>query len=269
MRTLDFLSAVHELLAPPTYLEIGVRHGNSLTLSRSPSIAIDPRMKPSKPIPEGAVLFDETSDAYFERERPLDPWGGSPVSFAYIDGMHLSEYALRDFINVERHAHWTSVVVFDDVLPRNVGETVRDPLERKGAWTGDVYKIVDILTRLRPDLITLPVATSPTGLLLVAALDPTNSTLRDHYENIVEDAVAPDPQPVPPHVLERRDALDPKTVLSGSLWPILRQARNGEMSRRKALRRLRTRVRKEFGRGDVPVQRRVLRALRSRAVRAG
>jgi len=269
MRTLNFLSAVHELLAPPTYLEIGVRHGNSLTLSRSRSIAIDPHMKPSKPIPEDAVLFEETSDAYFERERPLDPWGGKPVSFAYIDGMHLTEYALRDFINVERHAHWTSVVAFDDVLPRTVEETGRDPLKQTRAWTGDVYKIVDILTRLRPDLVTLPVATRPTGLLLVAALDPTNPTLRDHYEKIVEDAVVPDPQPVPAHVLERRDALDPRAVLSGSLWPILRQARNGEMSRRKVLRRVRTAVREEFGLGDVPVQRRVLRALRSRAVRTG
>lgn len=268
MRTLSFLRQVHELLAPPTYLEIGVRHGNSLTLSSSPTIAIDPWMNPRQPVPEGAALFEETSDAYFARDQPLEPWGGRPVSFAYIDGMHLSEYAVRDFINVERHAHWTSVVAFDDILPRNVEETVRDPLQQ-GSWTGDVYKIVDVLTRLRPDLITLPVATRPTGLLLVAALDPTSTTLRERYEEIVEEAVVPDPQPVPAHVLERRGALDPEAVLSASLWPILRQARNGEISRRKALRRLRAAVRDELAQDPASSPRRLVLALRSRTGRLG
>ena len=31
--------------------------------------------------------------------------------------MHLSEFALRDFVNVERHADWTAAIVFDDILP--------------------------------------------------------------------------------------------------------------------------------------------------------
>ena len=57
---------------------------------------------------------------------------------AFIDGMHLSEFALRDFIGVERLSRWTGVAIFDDMLP-GVEEAGRD--RRTRAWTGDVYKV--------------------------------------------------------------------------------------------------------------------------------
>ena len=62
------------------------------------------------------------------RGRPLFAHhrGGTTLDLAFIDGMHLFEYALRDFINVERFADWSSVIVFDDMLPRNVDEAARD-----------------------------------------------------------------------------------------------------------------------------------------------
>jgi hypothetical protein len=94
------------------------------------------------------------------------------VSLAFIDGMHLAEYALRDFINVERHAHWTSVVVFDDILPRSPSEAGRNRTAKE--WTDDVYKVVEIFSHHRPDLILLRVSAQPTGLLLVLGLDPAS-----------------------------------------------------------------------------------------------
>ena len=39
MRYLDFLERVHEVLEPPTYLEIGIRHGDSLALALGTSVA--------------------------------------------------------------------------------------------------------------------------------------------------------------------------------------------------------------------------------------
>ena len=144
--------------------------------------------------------------------------------------MHLSEFALRDFIGVERLSRWTGVAVFDDILPRDVVEAARD--RRTLAWTGDVYKVLDILATHRPDLICLRVGTFPTGLLLVLGLDPESRVLSARYDMILEEAVVPDPQKIPAEVLERRGVLEPEAVLASRVWPVLRDLREQGTSRR-------------------------------------
>ena len=245
MRYLDFLERMHGVLDPPTYLEIGIRHGDSLALARSAGVGIDPSFRLRTELPRGTALFRETSDEYFDRADPLAPFAGRPVGMGFIDGMHLVEYALRDFVHVERHSHWTGAVVFDDIYPRDVQMAARRRKTR--LWTGDVYKMVGILTRHRPDLICLRVDTRPTGLLLVLGLDPDSTLLMERYDEIVLDAVAPDPQPVPADVLARHGAIDPERVLSASFWSVLRQARDLGVSRRRAMRTRRRRVREELG----------------------
>ena len=88
MRYLDFLRD-SRALAPPTYLEIGIRRGDSLTLSRSSTIGIDPdfNLKAGRPGGIGALPGDQRR--ILRRERPLEPFGGRPISLAFIDGMHL------------------------------------------------------------------------------------------------------------------------------------------------------------------------------------
>lgn len=250
MRYLDFLRGVHAALAPPTYLEIGVRRGNSLALSRTRTIGIDPAFDLKPSVVTDAALFRETSDEYFARPDPLAPFGGEAISLAFIDGMHLAEFALRDFMNVERHAHWTSLVVFDDVLPRRPVEAARDRSTR--AWTGDVYKLPGLLARHRPDLICLRVRTLPTGLLLVMTLDPRNRVLRERYEQIIGEVVVPDPQDVPDDVLQRHGTLDPGAVLSASFWSVLRESRETGVPPNEGIPRLRRAIRRDFGGRVVP-----------------
>ena len=173
----DFLGRIHEVLEPPTYLEIGVRNGDSLALARSPAIGIDPAYRLKVAPRPGTKLFPVTSDDFFERAEPLLTFGGRRVAFSFIDGMHLSEFALRDFVNVERHADWTAAIVFDDILPRDIPEANRDRSTHQ--WTGDVYKVLEALEEHRPDLIVLRVATEPTGLGLVLGLDPGSRVLRE------------------------------------------------------------------------------------------
>jgi len=247
LRYVQFLREVHRLLAPPTYLEIGVRRGNSLSLAGARAIGIDPDidLKPQyEHLARTAALFEETSDAYFARPDPLAPFEGRPPALAFIDGMHLFEFALRDFVNVERHAHWTSVVVFDDIFPREVAEAARDR-QTKG-WTGDIHKIPGVLARHRPDLLCLRVDTRPTGLLLVLGLDPASRVLADRYDAIVAETVAPDPPDVPAEVLERRGALEPERILEAAFWSVLRDARDGDEPREQGVERLRRAVRRDL-----------------------
>ena len=256
MDYLDFLARTHERLAPPNYLEIGIRFGNSLELARSPSIGIDPAYELRTKVRDDAVLFRETSDDYFARDDAMEPFGGTPATLSFIDGMHLAEYALRDFVNVERHSHWSSVVVFDDILPREVEEANRERTTK--AWAGDVYKIVGILDRHRPDLIQLRIDAQPTGLMLVLGLDPDNSTLAERHERIAEEVVVPDPQDVPDDLVDREGVLDPEAVLAASFWDVLRDARERDVTRKEGMRALRKALRADFGRR---VSRRRLRAV--------
>ena len=119
--------------------------------------------------------------------------------------MHLFEYALRDFMNAERCAAPGAIVVIDDIFPNHPAQGERE--RRTRAWTGDVWRLVETLRRHRPDLFLMTLDVSPTGLLLVAGLDPTNRVLWDTYNPVVREAralIGP-----PPSVLARQNALDP------------------------------------------------------------
>jgi hypothetical protein len=244
----DILRALHRDVRPRTYLEIGVNDGKSLALSRVPSIAIDPAFVVKVPISCDVRLVKATSDAFFKSRDPLGHFrtGRNPframarrnplsimrdpvIEMAFIDGMHLFEFALRDFMNVERHSTWSTVIMLDDMLPRNVDEAARDRVTR--AWAGDVYKVVEVLNRYRPDLIIVPIHSAGTGVLMVLGADPTNTVLADNYDKIVEEFVVPDPQVVPKSTLTRVDAVDPDKFLAAGFWPDLVRARNTRRGR--------------------------------------
>ncbi|MFE0404372.1 class I SAM-dependent methyltransferase [Streptomyces nigra] len=246
MKRHEFLKELHKVSGNRTYLEIGVNDGRSLRLSRVPSVAVDPAFKVVTELRCDVHLVRATSDDFFARpdplihlkggrhplrnlrrgRHPLGHWRRPVIDLAFIDGMHLFEYALRDFMNVERYANWTSVIVFDDMLPRTTDEAARD--RHTDAWTGDVFKLADILARYRPDLLAVPVDTRPTGQLVVLGADPGSTVLRDKYDEIVAEYDDPDPQKVPEAVLGRTGAVPPRTLLDAGFWdPMIRARRLG------------------------------------------
>jgi hypothetical protein len=255
---LDFLKGLHEAVRPRAYLEIGLRHGDSLALADCPALGVDPAYNLRVELGDNVQLLRETSDEFFGRPKPLKALGGAKPDMAFIDGMHLAEFALRDFIGVERLSPWTGVIVFDDILPRTVEEANRD--RRTRAWTGDVYKVLGILARHRPDLICLRVGTQPTGLLLVLGLDPSNRALSLRQDALLEQMVVPDPQDVPADVIERRGVLEPEAVLASRAWPVLRDLRDQGSNRRAGIRDLRRAVHKDLGRVSPSALRRLLPA---------
>lgn len=233
MHRLKFLERLHDVLRPSTYLEVGVRKGASLALSRARSVGIDPRHAIEVKLPSNASVFTETSDDYFARHDALAPIGGRPIDLALIDGMHLFEYALRDFVNIERRSEWWSVVVFDDVLPREPDQTARD--RTTPSWTGDVFKVIPVLERHRPDLACLRVDVAPTGLLVVLGADRASTTLSDRYQDLLSEHVTPDPQRVPDDILARAGAVGPEQLLKAPFWSILRESRASGNARADAM----------------------------------
>ena len=104
MNRYEFLGGVHHVLKPRTYLEIGINDGRSLALSRARSVAVDPAFKVTAELRCDLQMVKTTSDEFFARRDPLAFLPHGKVDFAFIDGMHLFEYALRDFIHTERYA---------------------------------------------------------------------------------------------------------------------------------------------------------------------
>jgi len=227
MRRHALLAELHRLLDPRSYLEIGVNVGGSLTLSRTRSIGIDPFYAIDQEIRCDAHVVRTSSDEFFAREHPLAHFDEPIIDLAFIDGMHLAEYAFRDFVNVERFTHAASVIVVDDMLPRDVPEARRDRSVPSGrsAWAGDVYKILGTLRALRPDLVCLEVDTAPTGVVIIVNPDPTSQVLLEAADDVVESYVVPDPQDVPADILDRRRAHDPRELLDLPVWAELTAAR--------------------------------------------
>ena len=223
---LDFLSRLHELLQPRTYLEIGVSRGASLSISRCRSIGVDPAFSVDHELLAPVSLVRATSEDFFGRldRSGVRPFGATPVDLAFIDGLHHFEFALDDFINVERFSAPTSVIVFDDIFPRDVAEAAR--AIRDVDWTGDVFRIPGALAAHRPDLRIMAVDTAPTGLLVVSSLDPSSKVLPELRDELVRETVKPDPQDVPAAVFAREGSLSPDEVLRLDLWKGLRYCRS-------------------------------------------
>ena len=162
------LTDLHHALSPRSYLEIGVRFGRSLALARGPAVGVDPAPEIRVSLPPGTRVFDQTSDDFFADNQNSDII--ESIDFAFIDGLHRFEAALRDFMNVERLATPDAIVAIDDVLPNHSAQAER--LRRTRVWVGDVWKLVPTLHRWRPDLVMAVLDTAPSGLLLISGLDP-------------------------------------------------------------------------------------------------
>jgi hypothetical protein len=136
--------------------------------------------------------------------------------------MHLFEYALRDFMNVERHAAPGALVVIDDIFPNHPIQGRRR--RQSSHWMGDVWRLFMCLQERRPDLFLLPLDTSPSGLLLVAGLDPTNDVLPRHYDAIVARSQNASDD-VPPEILARAGVTSARAPFVSEMFILLHTLR--------------------------------------------
>jgi hypothetical protein len=197
------LRGLHRDLRPRSYVEVGVQAGRTLALANCASIGVDPNFVLDDPALVGRkpalMLFQTTSDAFFARHDPAKLLGRPHIDLFFLDGLHHAEALLRDFINAERFAAPDSVIALHDCLPcdlamtrRKQGGTSPHPVVYPGSWTGDVWRVLPILRKYRPDLTLHVLDAPPTGLVLATGLDPSSSLLRDGLDAIVAEMLALD-----------------------------------------------------------------------------
>lgn len=185
---LDVFADLHARLDIDWYLEIGTETGKGLVDVRANVISVDPTYQlryDAIGTKREVHFFQKTSDDFFGSGY-LDRMG-IRLDMAFLDGMHLFEYLLRDFINTERHMKPDGCVMMHDCIPFNHDMATRERERTDVPWTGDVWKILPILAAHRPDLKVRALDASPTGVLLIENLDPMNAALRDNYDSIVAD----------------------------------------------------------------------------------
>ena len=188
----EVLARMHSHLRPRTYIEIGVFRGASLRLAGADTraLGVDPQPILDKPAGTNQFVFAKTSDDFFANHDVVHELGGRPVDMAFIDGMHKFEFALRDFINIERLARPDGVVLVHDCFPLDAQTASRD--RSTLFWSGDIWRLILLLRKHRPDLAVHTIATPPTGLGMIFNLDPSSRVLADNLDAIVAEYLATD-----------------------------------------------------------------------------
>lgn len=133
------------------YLEIGIEYGYTFTnVHFIDKVGIDPNPKL-----ENKNIIKITSDDYFENiQINKETENIEKFDICFIDGMHLSEYVLRDFNNCIKFLNINGKILIDDILPFNYDEQLRIPrkhfyenniLNYGESWTGDIWKFAYFL----------------------------------------------------------------------------------------------------------------------------
>jgi tetratricopeptide (TPR) repeat protein len=189
---LEVIGMIHSRLRPRTYLEIGVDTGLSIALARpgTRAIGVDPEPRVATPLGAHVSIRATTSDGYFASGGVHGDLGGRPIDLAFIDGMHQFEFALRDFVNIEKHCSSQSTILIHDCFPLTRLTAERD--RQTDFWSGDIWRLILILRKYRPELRVNVIATAPTGLGVVRGLDPASKVLSERMREIVSEYLALD-----------------------------------------------------------------------------
>lgn len=183
-----FMAALHRDVLVDWYMEVGCRSGRIFANSRSKTIAVDPFFRAETNIigtKPALHVFQQTSDDFFAGDflKAMK----IKLSFSFLDGMHLFEFLLRDFMATEKASDPNGVIALHDCCPFSHEMTTRDLSNLpKQAWTGDVWKLIPILMEYRPDLTITVLDALPTGVVLITGLDPKSRVLDKKYAEIVE-----------------------------------------------------------------------------------
>ena len=146
------------------YLEIGVEYGQTFNGTHFfDKLGVDPD---PKFIPTNGKLIKLTSDDYFKNlisnntstnnntltnNNSIIELNETRFDAIFIDGMHQSEYLLRDINNSINVLTNNGIIFIDDILPFNYNEQLKIPnkhyyedgiLKTGENWTGDVWKVI-------------------------------------------------------------------------------------------------------------------------------
>ncbi len=135
------------------YLEIGVEYGQTFLQTHfkdENKTGVDPDPK-FDIIGKKFNFIKATSDDFFKTFFELKVDSPKTFDVIFIDGMHQSEYFIRDFNNSVKALKNNGSIFIDDILPLTYNEQLKIPrkhyyengiLKYGEEWTGDIWKVV-------------------------------------------------------------------------------------------------------------------------------
>jgi len=183
----EYLSYLHKCIRPKLYLEIGIYEGESLSLcnKKTLSIGIDPNPRIKNNLRIDSTIYKMTSDNFFLLKEIQDFLLNNRIDLAFIDGEHLFEQVLKDFINIEKYSHKQTTILIHDCVP--ITKDVASRIRKTDFWCGDVWKIIQCLSKYRTDLDLKLILTPPSGLLSITKLDANSDILEKNYQSILNE----------------------------------------------------------------------------------
>lgn len=180
-----FLQQVLNLINPRNYIELGTVNDDNFSHCNCPAICISSNysIQVKSPIKNSLKLFRCSSAEFFTKYSLNEELEQKTLDFCFIDNAHHFEALLRDFINLENFSSSSSLVAFDNVLPQDENMAARE--YRFGWWMGDVWKIIPLLRKWRPDLKLVVVDDKTTGVALVTNLNSSSTVLSERFDEIV------------------------------------------------------------------------------------
>jgi hypothetical protein len=131
------------------YLEIGVEYGQTFLQTHfkpENKMGVDP--DPKFDVLNKEFQFSKSTSDDFFKDNTLNE---TKYDAIFIDGMHQSEYFLRDFSNSVKVLEKDGSIFIDDILPLTYNEQLKIPrkhyyengiLKYGEEWTGDIWKVV-------------------------------------------------------------------------------------------------------------------------------
>lgn len=174
MTRIEVLNAIILKKNVKNYLEIGVNRGKCLFNIKGGEkrFAVDPFFnfnvwKKIKAIAKNADnlkndYFEVTSDVFFEQNQKL--LSENKTDLAFIDGLHTYKQCLTDTLNTVNYLDKNGIIVLHDCNPLDelaafpavsiddAREQLKDNINWKNIWNGDVWKVIVYVRKHHPEL---------------------------------------------------------------------------------------------------------------------
>ena len=161
LETSELINDIAKIIDAHSYLEIGVETGltfNQVKIFQK--TAVDPRFlfDYQRDLRTNLSFHEITSDVFFKKLAEKNEIKIKLFDLVFIDGLHVFEQVLKDFINSVNHINPGGVIVIDDTVP--IDEFSALPSQKDcyrlriesgrhndGSWHGDVYKLIYVLSK--------------------------------------------------------------------------------------------------------------------------